>query len=60
MKSPIISLVLVLFVLNTQTQVSQPDNKKATKGYEVAVYYFPNFHLDKRNENYLGKGWSEW
>jgi len=58
--SPIISLILLLFVLNAHTQVSHPDNKKATKEYEVAVYYFPNFHLDKRNENYHGKGWSEW
>ncbi|MFE5321596.1 glycoside hydrolase family 99-like domain-containing protein [Paenibacillus sp. NPDC056579] len=27
---------------------------------EVAVYYFPNYHVDKRNEAWHGKGWSEW
>lgn len=28
--------------------------------HEVAVYYFPNYHTDKRNEDWHGKGWSEW
>lgn len=28
--------------------------------YRVASYYFPNYHLDKRNEARLGKGWTEW
>ncbi len=27
---------------------------------EVVSYYFGNYHLDKRNEARLGKGWSEW
>ena len=27
---------------------------------EVAVYYFPNYHVDSRNEMVHGKGWSEW
>ena len=27
---------------------------------EVAVYYFPNYHLDPRNEAWHGKGWTEW
>jgi hypothetical protein len=28
--------------------------------YEVAAYYFPNYHADPRNEAVHGKGWSEW
>jgi hypothetical protein len=28
--------------------------------YTVACYYFPNYHLDPRNERVHGKGWSEW
>lgn len=28
--------------------------------YQVAVYYFPNYHLDHRNERWHGKGWTEW
>jgi hypothetical protein len=27
---------------------------------EVAVYYFPNFHVDPRNERVHGEGWMEW
>jgi hypothetical protein len=28
--------------------------------YEVAVYYFPGYHPDPRNDARLGKGWTEW
>lgn len=28
--------------------------------YQVAAYYFPNFHIDRRNEEWHGKGWTEW
>ena len=27
---------------------------------QTAAYYFPNYHLDKRNEEFHGKGWTEW
>ncbi|MDR6553530.1 glycoside hydrolase family 99-like domain-containing protein [Paenibacillus qinlingensis] len=27
---------------------------------EVAVYYFPNYHIDEVNERRHGKGWNEW
>ena len=30
------------------------------KSYTVACYYFPNYHLDPRNEAVHGPGWSEW
>lgn len=26
----------------------------------TAVYYFPNYHVDERNEAIHGKGWTEW
>jgi len=29
-------------------------------GYEVAAYYFPQWHADPQNEAARGKGWSEW
>lgn len=32
----------------------------ATKDCFVASYYFPNYHVDARNEARLGKGWTEW
>jgi len=27
---------------------------------QIAVYYFPNYHVDRRNEAWHGAGWSEW
>lgn len=27
---------------------------------DIAAYYFPNYHADKRNEAYHGKNWTEW
>ncbi|MEA2069577.1 MAG: glycoside hydrolase family 99-like domain-containing protein [Verrucomicrobiota bacterium] len=27
---------------------------------ETAVYYFPNYHADARNEKLHGEGWAEW
>ena len=32
----------------------------ATEPYEIGVYYFPDFHVDPRNEFMHGKGWTEW
>ena len=28
--------------------------------YEIAAYYFPNYHVDPRNEQLYGAGWTEW
>lgn len=30
------------------------------KKYEIAAYYFPNYHHDKINEQWHGSGWTEW
>jgi hypothetical protein len=31
-----------------------------TQKYEIGAYYFPNYHVDTRNEKVHGKGWTEW
>ena len=31
-----------------------------SKQYTIACYYFPNYHVDPRNEKQHGPGWSEW
>lgn len=31
-----------------------------TDHYEIAAYYFPNYHVDPRNEQRYGAGWTEW
>lgn len=28
--------------------------------YEIAAYYFPQYHSDPRNDIWHGKGWTEW
>ena len=28
--------------------------------YHIGAYYFPGFHVDPRNEQVHGKGWTEW
>lgn len=28
--------------------------------YEIGAYYFPNYHVDARNEKVHGRGWTEW
>lgn len=30
------------------------------KKYEVAAYYFPNYHYDEKIQKWHGKGWNEW
>lgn len=32
----------------------------AQSGYQVGAYYFPNYHVDPRNEKAHGTGWTEW
>jgi hypothetical protein len=34
--------------------------QQKTGKYQVGVYYFPNYHFDKRNQQRLGKDWTEW
>ncbi len=35
-------------------------DSKMTKQIQTAVYYFPNYHVDPRNEKIHGAGWTEW
>ena len=49
------SLLLLLAAGNISWAQSAPK-----KAYEVAVYYFPNYHVDSINERWHGKGWTEW
>jgi hypothetical protein len=61
MKKNICLFLLTILAWQTTT-VAQTKNttKSASNNYEVAVYYFPNYHVDKRNEAHFTKGWSEW
>lgn len=35
-------------------------SKNSHSPYEVAVYYFPQYHPDARNSVWHGEGWTEW
>lgn len=36
------------------------DSEQGRDDYFVAAYYFPNYHVDKRNAKVHGKNWAEW
>jgi hypothetical protein len=62
MRKPIITIgsfaVVLLFMLAQCTQAQTHHYK--SHHYQVAAYYFPNYHVDKRNEAEHGNGWTEW
>ncbi len=46
-------------VMASDCVLGQP--KDRSPGYDVACYYFPNYHMDDDRNNALkGTGWSEW
>ena len=60
MKLKLIPGVIIIFLFILGSCLSQKDKSQDTDDYTVAVYYFPNYHEDKRNEKYFGEGWTEW
>lgn len=54
-------LIVFIATVNSDAQKSAPKFIDNSPGYDIAVYYFPNYHNDDiRNEKRYGKGWSEW
>jgi hypothetical protein len=54
-----IFIVTVFLALSALQSTAQAPTH-ARKDYEVAVYYFPNYHPDSINAKWHGKGWTEW
>jgi hypothetical protein len=54
---PIKFFIFFLFALTRLVGYSQLAGQK---NYQVAVYYFPDYHVDPINEQWHGKGWTEW
>ena len=57
--------ITILFFFNyigvsAQVNEGAKQHIEKTKQYEVAVYYFPNYHPDSINAKWHGKGWTEW
>lgn len=44
---------------NTKQQ-NENTKEVSQRSYEIAVYYFPNYHPDSINSKWHGKGWTEW
>ena len=54
-----LKLLFCIFLLKNTSVIAQQKqmNKDA---YEVAVYYFPQWHVDEQNEKSHGYPWTEW
>lgn len=52
--------LLLVFIQTSQAFAQKASAKSKSVGYEVAVYYFPNYHPDSINSKWHGKGWTEW
>lgn len=59
-KALLLSGIVLCFVIIAKSQVSPSGQAAKTGDYEVAVYYFPNYHPDSINARWHGKGWTEW
>lgn len=58
---PALLLIFLIIAGRLNAQKSTPKPVDHSPGYDIAAYYFPNYHNDdSRNENRYGKGWSEW
>ena len=55
-----LSMLLVFLIVSITTSIAQTMQGNTKKNYEVAVYYFPNYHPDSINARWHGKGWTEW
>lgn len=51
---------LVLGYPSAVNAQSQSTGEAPMSEYTVVCYYFPNYHVDPRNEARHGKGWTEW
>lgn len=60
MKLIITNAVAVFFTIVSIGLLGQEKKLLIKNDYEVAVYYFPNYHPDSINSKWHGKGWTEW
>jgi len=52
--------VFLIVIFPTIGYTQKGSDKLTSKDYQVAVYYFPNYHPDSINDRWHGKGWTEW
>ncbi len=45
---------------NTIFAAGKNEYRDNSPGYTISAYYWPNVHVDPRNEKWFGPGWTEW
>ena len=56
---PLLKLLFCVIILMSSSVFAQ-QRKMSKNAYEVAVYYFPQWHADAQNEKSHGYPWTEW
>lgn len=60
MKCLLPALLLTLAASVPATAQAAKENAPVDANYQIAAYYFPNYHPDPRNAKWHGEGWTEW
>ncbi|MFC2089565.1 glycoside hydrolase family 99-like domain-containing protein [Bacteroidota bacterium] len=55
-----LSYIGIFLVACIFTGCTSGNKNSAADDFTIASYYFPNYHVDKRNEKVHGEGWTEW
>jgi len=54
-------IIIFIFILATACGPQKKNiSREEVDEITVAAYYFPNYHVDKRNAAHHGAGWTEW
>lgn len=56
---PLLKFLFCVIILMSSSVFAQ-QRKMSKNAYEVAVYYFPQWHVDAQNEKSHGYPWTEW
>jgi len=61
LKAVVIAAVLAVVGFNVSAaEKSDSKYKDQSPGYTISAYYWPDYHVDPRNEKWFGPGWTEW
>lgn len=57
---PAFCLLAMGYWLSSSAPQARAEDVPMKPNYEIAAYYFPNYHPDPRNAKWHGPGWTEW
>ena len=58
--SVLFAALLFTAIIHNISLAADCESLEQSPGYTVAVYYFPDYHVDPQNEKLHGPGWTEW